>query len=63
MFNANQDLHSVRGVEIQTNKKTERVVRNFKPGKLRRLPEAQKNLEHKLSQLADSNMTPLGLFN
>lgn len=45
------------------NQTTERIVRNFKPGKLRRLPDNQRNVEQKLSQLADSNMTPLGLFN
>jgi hypothetical protein len=44
--------------------KTDRVVRNFKPSKTRKLPDVQREYEQKkLSQLADSNVTPLGLFN
>eukprot|EP00354_Favella_ehrenbergii_P010074 CAMPEP_0170472548 /NCGR_PEP_ID=MMETSP0123-20130129/14572_1 /TAXON_ID=182087 /ORGANISM="Favella ehrenbergii, Strain Fehren 1" /LENGTH=68 /DNA_ID=CAMNT_0010740915 /DNA_START=122 /DNA_END=328 /DNA_ORIENTATION=+ len=42
---------------------TNRVVRSFKPSKTKKLPELQKNFENKLSQLADSSATPLGLFN
>lgn len=39
-------------------------MRNFKPSKTKKvLPDLHKNLEQKLSQLADSNVTPLGLFN
>ena len=50
--------------DLQGVTRTDRVVRNFKPSKTKKLPELQqRNLEHKLSQLADSNVTPLGLFN
>ena len=42
---------------------TERVVRNFKPSKTKRLPIMNDHVQQKLSQLADSNVTPLGLFN
>ena len=46
------------------NRNTDRVVRNFKPSKTRRLPDLQRdNEKRRMSQLADSNMTPLGLFN
>lgn len=44
--------------------KTDRVVRNFKPSRPKKTTDASKNIEtKKLSQLADSNVTPLGLFN
>ena len=52
---ANPDLAAVDA--------TDTIVRNFKPSKTKKLPELQRNLEQKLSQLADSNVTPLGLFN
>lgn len=42
---------------------TNRVVRNFKPSKPKKLPDLVKNFENKMSQLADSNVSPLGLFN
>ena len=53
----NLDLQAV------ADPRTDRVVRNFKPSKTRKLPEMMRTMEKKLSQLADSNVTPLGLFN
>ena len=51
-------------IDIQEeNSPTNRVVRSFKPSKTKKLPELHRNFENKLSQLADSNVTPLGLFN
>ena len=52
-------------IDIQADDRspTNRVVRSFKPSKTKKLPELARNFENKLSQLADSNVTPLGLFN
>ena len=46
---------------VVNDPRTDRVVRNFKPSKTKKLPELYKTMEKKLSQLADSNVTPLAL--